>query len=80
MLRIKYEREASNYFFDNGDLTRELRIAVETLFFTDGIPPQSKGEHFALPDNMHVWRMLGHAVIYDLTDDVLTVWHVIPLA
>lgn len=77
MLRIKYRREASNYFFDNGDLTMDLQIAVESLVFTNGIP--ISGEHDELPGNMHVWRTHEHVVLYSIDGNILTVRVVRPL-
>lgn len=76
MLRIRYNHESSNYFLDNGELTRDLMIAIEGLFFSNGVP--TEGEHFELPDQHYVWRMLGHVVVYDIAGDVLTIRHVMP--
>ncbi len=71
MVRIKLDREVSNYFFDNGELTFELQVAVEGLVFTGGIPVA--GESAAIPDNMYVWRIQGHAVVYKLDGNEIRV-------
>lgn len=76
MLRIKLNKEASNYFFDNGDLTLDLRIAVEGLIFTNGIP--STGFHYIDPNGIHVWGILNHTVVYKIAGDILTVIVVMP--
>lgn len=77
MLRTKFDREVSNYFFDNGELTFDLQVAVEELAFTGGIPME--GDHYALPDNMHVWRIYGHAVVYKIDGNEIRVRTVMPL-
>lgn len=77
MLRIRYEREASNYFFDNGELTRDLMIAIEDLFFSDGIPTQ--GAHTEIENGLHLWVIMGHIVVYRLTGDQLFVRTVMPV-
>jgi|GEM_PF-4472595 len=77
MLRTKLDREVSNYFFDNGDLTMDLQIAVESLVFTNGKP--TSGEYYALPGDMHVWRTHNHVVLYSINGDILTVQVVKPL-
>ena len=77
MLQLKYKLEASNYFFDNGDLTRELQIAVEDLVFTNGKP--TKGEYYEFPRNMYVWLVYNHVVIYSIKDNRLIVRVVKPL-
>ena len=77
ILRIRYEQEASNYFFDNGELTRGLMIAVETLAFTAGIP--TTGEHTALDNGLSLWVVMGHIVIYRVVGDQLFVRAVMPV-
>jgi hypothetical protein len=77
MLRIRYNLESSNYFLDNGDLTRDLMIAIEGLFFTSGIP--TEGEHTALENGLHLWVIMGHIVVYRLTGDQLIVRTVMPV-
>ena len=77
MLRVRLEQEASNYFFDNGDLTLDLRIAVEELIFSAGIPLQ--GSHYESPDGTHVWTLLGHIVVYRIEGNWLTVEVVMPV-
>lgn len=77
MLRIRLRREVSNYFFDNGDLTMDLQIAVEGLVFTNGIPLQ--GDHYESPDGTHVWRILDHIVVYRIEGNWLTVEVVMPV-
>lgn len=77
MLRIRYEREASNYFFDNGELTRGLMIAVETLAFTAGTP--TTGEHTAVENGLYLWVVMGHIVIYRVVGDQLFVRAVMPV-
>ena len=76
ILRIRYEQEASTYFFDNGELTRELMIAVETLAFTAGIP--TTGDHTALDNGLSLWVVMGHIVIYRVVGDQLFVRAVMP--
>lgn len=75
MLRIKLEREVSNYFFDNGDLTMDLQITVEGLVFTDGIPID--GIHQLSPEGIHVWGIMNHIVVYKIEGKILTVMVVI---
>lgn len=77
MLRVKLKKEASNYFFDNGDLTLDLRIAVEGLIFTNGIP--SEGFHYIDPNGIHVWGIMNHTVVYKIEGDILTVIVVMPV-
>ncbi len=77
MLRVRLDKEASNYFFDNGDLTLDLRIAVEQLIFSDGVPLQ--GTHYESPDGTHVWGILGHIVVYRIEGNWLTVEVVMPV-
>ena len=48
MLRIKYNREVSNYFLDNGELTFDLHVAIESLVFTGGAPVV--GNHYITPE------------------------------
>lgn len=76
MLRIKYNKEASNYFFDNGDLTFDLQIAVEDLVFTNGVPID--GDHYLAPEGLHVWAILNHVVVYKIEGNILTVIVVMP--
>ena len=76
MLRVRLEREVSNYFFDNGSLTEELRIAIEELIFTEGIP--SQGSHYVDPEGTHVWSILGHIVIYSIEENWINVDVVMP--
>lgn len=76
MLRIRYELEASNYFLDNGELTRDLMIAIEGLAFSRGIPAQ--GEHSELPNGLHVWTVLEHVVVYRIEGGTLFVRVVMP--
>lgn len=75
MLRTRYEREASNYFLDNGELTFDLHVAIEGLVFTDGTPLQ--GHHY-LSDDTHVWVILDHIVVYSIEGNWLTVEVVMP--
>lgn len=77
MLRVRLRKEASNYFFDNGDLTLELRIAVEGLIFTNGIP--SEGFHYVDPNGIHVWGIMNHTVVYKIEGNILTVIVVMPV-
>ena len=77
MLRVRYEQEASNYFFDNGELVRDLLIAVETLAFTAGIP--NTGNHTALDDGLFLWVVMDHIVIYRVAGDTLFVRTVMPV-
>lgn len=76
MLRIRYDLEASNYFFDNGELTRDLMIAVETLVFTNGIP--ENGDYVQMANGLHMWVTAGHVVVYRITGNDLTVLAVRP--
>ncbi len=77
MLRVKLSREASNYFFDNGDLTLDLRIAVEGLIFTNGIPTQ--GVHHVDQNGIHDWGIMDHSVVYKIEGNILTVLVVMPV-
>jgi hypothetical protein len=77
VLRVRLEREASNYFFDNGDLTLDLRIAVEELIFTNGIPTQ--GSHDESLDGTHIWGILDHIVVYKIERNWLNVEVVMPV-
>jgi len=76
MLRTKYEREASNYFLDNGELTFDLHVAIESLVFTGGIPID--GIYRLSPDGVHVWGILNHVVVYRIEGNLLTVIIVMP--
>jgi hypothetical protein len=78
MLRVKLEREVSNYFFDNGELTMDLQIAVESLVFTGGIPVD--GVHRISLDGIHVWGFFNHIVVYRIDGNILTVMVVMPAA
>lgn len=75
MLRTRYEKEASNYFLDNGELTFDLHVEIEGLVFSNGIPLQ--GRHY-LSDDTHVWVILGHIVVYRIEGNWLTVEVVMP--
>lgn len=77
MLRVRLRKEASNYFFDNGDLTLDLRIAVEGLIFTNGIP--SEGFHYIDPNGIHVWGIMNRTVVYKIEGNILTVIVVMPV-
>lgn len=77
MLRVRYDLEASNYFFDNGELTRDLMIAVETLVFTDGIP--ESGDYVQMPSGTHLWVTAGHIVAYRITGNDLVILAVNPI-
>lgn len=76
MLRIRYSEEASNYFFDNGELVFSLRYAVESLVFSDG--KAQDGSFSELPGSMFVWEILDHTVIYSIEGEWLIVRIVIP--
>lgn len=76
MLRIKYSREASNYFFDNSSLVFDLQMAVEGLVFSKGIP--AKGTHYVSPGGTHVWGILNHTVLYRIESSILYVYNVMP--
>lgn len=78
VLRTKYEREASNYFLDNGELTFDLHVAIEGLVFTDGVPLD--GIHQLSPEGIHVWGMMNHIVVYKIEGKILTVMVVMPAA
>ena len=77
MLRIRYKRAASNYFFDNGDLVFDLLIAVEGLVFTNGLPLE--GFHYVDPFGTHVWTTHNHIVVYSIEGNWLTVEVVMPV-
>lgn len=77
MLRVKLSKEASNYFFDNGDLTLDLRIAVESLIFTNGIP--TEGLHHVDQNGIHGWEIMNHTVVYKIEGNILTVIVVMPV-
>lgn len=77
MLRVRYDLEASNYFFDNGELTRDLMIAVETLVFTNGIP--ESGDYVYIPNGTRMWVIAGHIVAYRITGNDLIVLAVNPI-
>ena len=77
MLRIRYKREASNYFFDNGDLVFDLLIAVEGLVFINGVPLE--GFLYVDPFGTYVWTILDHIVIYNIAGNWLTVEVVMPV-
>lgn len=76
MLRTRYSLEASNYFFDNGDLTFDLRVTIEGLVFSDGIP--TAGNHYVAPDGTHVWGIMNHNVLYSIRENILYIEAVIP--
>ena len=76
MLRVQLKKEASNYFFDNGDLTLDLRMAVEELIYTNGIP--TDGLHYVDPNGIHVWGIMDHVVVYKIEGNILTVIVVMP--
>lgn len=78
MLRTRLKREVSNYFFDNGDLTMNLQIAVEGLVFTNGVPIE--GKHQVAPDGTHIWTILEHLVVYHMEGNWLTVEVVMPVS
>jgi hypothetical protein len=78
MLRIKYELPVSNYFWDNGELTFALHVAIEGLTFTQGIP--TEGEHSVLSDGLHLWVVMEHIITYKIEGNTLTVWSVAPAA
>lgn len=76
MLRIKYNREASNYFLDNGELTFDLHVAIEDLVFTGGVPVV--GNHHVTPEGAYVWRILDHIVVYNIEGNLLNIFVVMP--
>jgi len=78
MLRIEYSREASNYFLDNGKLTFELMVAIESLVFTDGIP--TEGRHVEPVPGVHVWTHLDHLIAYYREGHRLIIQAVAPVA
>ena len=78
MLRTKLDLEVQNYFFDNGDLTFDLQVAIHDLIFTNGKPTQ--GELINFPNNLSVWRVMNHAVVYQIKDEIIAVWAVKPLS
>jgi hypothetical protein len=77
VLRVKLSKEASNYFFDNGDLVLDLRMAVEGLIFTNGIPTQ--GLHQVDQNGIHGWEIMNHSVIYKIEGSLLIVIVVMPV-
>lgn len=77
MLRIEYSKEASNYFLDNGRLTFDLMVAIESLVFTGGIPPE--GRHVEPVAGVHVWTYMGHLIAYYIEGNRLIVQAVAPV-
>lgn len=77
MLRVRYSQEASNYLFDNGELTRELAIAIESLVFSDGRPDQ--GEVTIVSPGLLTWLYLEHIVVYRILEGNLNVIVVMPV-
>lgn len=71
MLRIRYSQEASNYFLDNGELTRDLMIAIEELAFFGGIP--ITGDHTESEPGLHLWIVSDHIVVYRIEGQDLRV-------
>ena len=76
MLRTKYNKEASNYFLDNGELTFDLHVTIEGLIFTNGVPIE--GIHYVDPNGIHVWGIMNHVVVYKIEGNILTVIVVMP--
>lgn len=76
MLRVRLEKEASNYFFANGDRVLDLRMAVEGLRLTNGLPLD--GLQYVDANGIHVWGILDHIVVYRIEDNLLTVIVVMP--
>lgn len=77
MLRTRYKREVSNYFLDNGELTFDLHVAIESLVFTGGVPLE--GDHYVAPDGTQVWTILSHIVVYQIEGNQLSVEVVMPI-
>lgn len=77
MLRVEYSREASNYFLDNGRLTFELMVAIESLAFTNGIPVE--GRHVEPIAGVHVWTHMDHLIAYYVEGNRLIVQAVAPV-
>ena len=76
MLRIRYSKETSNYFFDNSSLVSVLQEAVEGLVFTDGIP--TEGFHYTDPNGRHVWGIYDHTVVYVIDGRIIYIETVMP--
>lgn len=77
MLRVEYSKEASNYFLDNGRLTFDLMVAIESLVFTGGVPLE--GRHVEPIKGVHVWTYMGHLIAYYVEGNRLIVQAVAPV-
>lgn len=77
MLQVEYSTEASFYFYDNGKLTFDLHVAIETLVFSGGIP--TVGDYVEVEPGEYVWTYLGHDVVYDIQGNRLIVHVVAPV-
>jgi hypothetical protein len=78
---IEYDRQVSNYFFDNDPYTFPLLARIEELRITpNAVPPEGCTPLPGEPGSF-MWLVLGHVVVYEKIGTTrLIVWAVKPLS
>ena len=76
MWTIEFSQEANNYAIDSLPYNEDVLIAIERLAFqASGLP--AEGTYYPI-DELLIWEVAGHTVIYERGDDALYIWTIKP--